>query len=82
MQRDDILKDVEKLCQEIFDNDQLSIDEKISADDIEEWDSFAHVSLIIALQNFFKIKFALGELQDIQNIGGLITLVQLKLDAT
>ena len=82
MVREKILEEVEKLCREVFDNSSVIIKEETSADEIEEWDSFAHVSLIMALQDFFKIKFALGELQDIQNIGELLSLIESKQDVS
>jgi len=49
-----------------------------SASDIEQWDSLAHINIILEIEKEFNIRFALGELQDLKSINGLIKLVESK----
>lgn len=44
------------------------IDDELSPETSAEWDSFNHVSLVLALENAFHIKFSSDE------IGGLLCL--------
>jgi len=46
---------------------------------VQDWDSLAHVNLVVAIQTFYKIKFVLGELQTLKNVGDMIDLIKGKL---
>ncbi len=39
------------------------------------WDSLAHVNLITAIEKCYKVKFALGELQRLKHVDGLVDLL-------
>ena len=67
-----------RIFQDVFDNEQLRVQKTTTASDIEGWDSLAHVSLIVAIERQFKIKFRLGEIQDLKNVGEMIELIQQK----
>lgn len=64
---------------DIFDQPNLTIGRQTSAADIEEWDSLAHVNLVVAVEKKFGIEFALGELQALKNVGEMIDLIAAKL---
>ena len=75
----DILEELQPIFQDIFEDDELSITAESNADTVEDWDSFAHVSLIAAIEQEFEIKFALGELEAMKNVGDMVELMQIKL---
>lgn len=74
----DTLTRVQGIFRDIFDNDALLISRLTGADDIEDWDSLAHVSLVVAMEKEFDIKFSLDELQQMMNVGTIIDLVERK----
>lgn len=39
------------------------------ADDIDGWDSLEHIDLIIAVERRFGIKFTMGEVNGMKNVG-------------
>ena len=45
-----ILKTLEKIFREVFDDEKLKITEKTKATDIEEWDSLNQIKLIIHMK--------------------------------
>jgi acyl carrier protein len=64
--------------QEIFDQvfiTTVSVTEKLSAKDIEEWDSLTHISLLVAVENKFSIRFGLGEVEAVENVGEFADLI-------
>ncbi len=71
----DILQQVEVIIKKTFDNDDVSITLETTADDVDEWDSMTHLELIDAIEKHFKVRFALGELQSLKNIGDMIKLI-------
>ena len=79
MTREDIFKGTQDIFRDIFGEDDIVIQDSTTSDDIEEWDSLNHINLVSAIEKEYKIKFALGELQSMKDVGMLIDLIQSKL---
>ena len=77
----DILAEIGPIFQDILDQPDLVIARDSNATTVEGWDSLAHVNLVTAIQQHYKIKFALGELQELKNVGEMIDLIAVKLRA-
>jgi len=75
----DIFKKIKTIFLDILRCDESEINENSSADEIDQWDSLAHIKLVLEIERQFEIKFLLGELQNLKNIKGLVNLVQSKL---
>lgn len=67
------------IFREVFDDSSLNIKRETTADDIDDWDSLSHLNLVIAVEMKFGVKFALGELQSLKNVGDMADLVDKKL---
>jgi len=74
---EDIMVKVSVIMNETFDSN-YTIDASTSGDDIDEWDSISHIELISELEKGFSVRFALGELQDLKNVGDMVSLIQEK----
>jgi len=74
--------DLQKVFRRVFDDDDLTISDSTSADDIDGWDSMAHINLIIAIENQFKIKFSAGEIATLarrgQTVGNMMEMLAAK----
>jgi acyl carrier protein len=79
MHRDELFNSIQEIFRDIFDEDDLIIQDKTNSDSIEEWDSLNHINLVSAIEKEFKIKFALGELMGLKNVGNMIDLMIEKL---
>lgn len=66
------------IFQDFFEQDDLTISRDTTASDISGWDSLAHINLIMTVENEFGIKFAIGELQSLQNVGQMLDLIKKK----
>ena len=75
----DILDKLQPIFQDIFEDDELLITVESNADTVEDWDSLAHIILIFEIEQEFEIKFALGELEAMKNVGDMVELLQTKL---
>ena len=69
---------VEGIFRDLFRDESLAIHAETSAKDIEGWDSLAHITLIVAIEKKFGIKFKLAELQELCNVGDILALVKTK----
>ncbi len=74
----DIHRVVEGIFRDFFRDEGLEIQSDTTAKDIEGWDSLAHITLIVAIEKKFGIKFKLAELHDVRNVGDILTLVKTK----
>jgi acyl carrier protein len=63
----------------VFANPALTISAEMTPNDIEGWDSMAHVNLMAAVESRFKIKFSQKELMTIGTVGDLARLIDNKL---
>jgi len=70
---------LEPVFREVFDDKSITLSRATTANDIDDWDSLTHMNLVIALELRFKIKFALGELQSLKNVGDMLDLINRKL---
>jgi acyl carrier protein len=70
--------DVIARLQTIFDNvflESVEVTPKLSAKDVPEWDSLTHISLLLAIEKGFGIRFNVGEVEGAQNVGELADLI-------
>jgi acyl carrier protein len=79
MTKDEILDSVSIIIREVLDLPDLDITEQTSAKDVDEWDSMTHIQLISTIEDRYKVRFALGELQSLKNVGDMIQLIQKKI---
>ena len=59
-----------------FELDPQKITINTSREEIEEWDSFAHVNLIIAIEKKFNKSFSVSDISDITNINDIYQLIK------
>jgi len=79
MTPEEIKGSVTQIFKDVLDNDTIVLFRETTARDIEEWDSLAHINLIVAIEKEFKIKFDLMELKPLQNVGELLDIIQRKI---
>jgi len=75
------LPGVQDVFRDVFDEPDLTITRASNAENVEDWDSMTHVNLVTAIEKRYKVKFALGELQELKNVGDLLDLLGKKLAA-
>lgn len=75
MERTEILKKVNDIFKEVFEDDSLIITEQTTANDIEDWDSLMHITLISAIEQAFGFKFAMKDVIGMQNVGEMLDIL-------
>lgn len=69
---------VQNIFIEVFDDEDLKISSSTNSEDIEEWDSLNHINLVLNIEKTFNIRFQIGEIQALKNVGELIELLKEK----
>jgi acyl carrier protein len=76
----DVLAELQPIFEEALDEPGLAVTRESNAMNTPNWDSLAHISIIEMVERRFQVKFALGELQDLKEVGDLVDLVVAKAD--
>lgn len=75
MDKQEIIKRLNEVFRDVFDDDSIVISERTTADDIEDWDSIEHINLISAVEREFKIRFTMGEVSGMKDVGEMIDII-------
>lgn len=78
MERSQILEKLTLICRDVFGDRALVLTEDTTADDVEGWDSFNHVNIIVATEITFGIKFMTTEIETLRNVGELVAAIERK----
>ena len=81
MDRQEIFSRLAELIADILDLDAVTLADGTTADDVDGWDSIAHIKLIIALEGELGIRFTAEEAAAPENVGKFVDLIQRKVDA-
>ncbi|MGH1402755.1 MAG: acyl carrier protein [Alphaproteobacteria bacterium] len=73
------LQKIDVLFKEFFNDEKIEVTTNTTAADVNGWDSLAHINLIITIENEFNVKFAIGELHSLQNVGQMVSLIDTKI---
>ena len=50
--------------------------ESTTADDIEDWDSLTHITLISEIESEFGFKFAMKDVLGMKNVGEMLDIIE------
>lgn len=75
MTEQEIYDELTTVFRDVFDDETITLTRETTADDIDGWDSQAHVTLVVATEIHFKIKFKTAELESLRNVGDFVRLI-------
>lgn len=64
-----------EVFRDVFDDDSIDISPYTTADDIEDWDSIEHITLIGAVEDEFNMRFKMGEVSGMNNVGEMMKII-------
>lgn len=75
MTREEVFAKVDEVFQDVFDDENIHVNDETTADDIEDWDSLEHINLVVAVENAFGMKFTMGEVTGMKNVGEMVDII-------
>lgn len=75
MDMNDMVTRLTEVFRDVFDDDSIVISPRTTADDIEDWDSIEHITLIGAVEEEFGMKFKMGEVSGMNNVGEMMKII-------
>ena len=79
MNQDPIMAAVAQIIRELLDLPDLVVTAATSAKDVDGWDSFNHINIVVAIESHFGIKFNTAEFETMADVGALARLIHDKL---
>ena len=79
MTHEEIMEKITVIFREVFDDSSLVITDATNSEDIEDWDSLEHITLVVSMEREFDMKFDLKEVNKLANVGEMADLIASKL---
>ncbi len=78
MEANEIVSRLTPIFRDVFNDDGLVVDERMTAADVPSWDSLSNINMIIAVEKAFSAKFSIKDVRNLKNVGELIELIKRK----
>ena len=75
MTREEVFERLNKVFQEVFDDETIEVNDDTTSEDIDDWDSFEHINLIVAVEEDFSIKIPMGKVVTMKNVGEMADII-------
>ncbi len=79
MDKNVIIEKLSAIFHEVFNDNNIVLQDAMTANDVENWDSLTHMLMITKVEEVFGIKFKLKELNKLKKVGDLINTIDSKL---
>lgn len=81
MDREEVFVRLNEVFQDVFDDESITVTDATTADDIEDWDSLEHINLLAAVEQEFGMKFNMGQVVSMKNVGEMADIIISQLNA-
>ena len=75
MEKQEIIEKITVIFREVFSDNNIVINDEMTANDVENWDSLTHMLMITKVEEEFGIKFKLKELNKLKQVGDIVSLL-------
>ena len=75
MSKEEIFEKLNEVFRDVFDDEDITVDETTTAADIEDWDSLSHIMLLSSIEDEFDVQFDMKAVQGLKNVGAMADLI-------
>lgn len=75
MSREEVFERVNNVFRDVFDDETIVVNDTTTSNDIEDWDSLEHINLVVAIEQEFGMKFNMGEVTTMKNVGEMVNII-------
>ncbi|MBQ7615497.1 MAG: acyl carrier protein [Butyrivibrio sp.] len=79
MTREEVFEKINEVFRDVFEDDDITVTDSTTAADIEDWDSLEHINLVNAIEQEFGIKFNMGQIVSMKNVGEMADIIMSKI---
>ncbi len=75
MTRQEVYERLNKVFREELDDETIELHDETVASDVDGWDSFEHVNLIVAVEEEFQFKIPMNKVISMKNVGEMVDII-------
>ena len=75
MSREEVYERLNAVFADVFDDEELTVNDETTATDVEGWDSLVHITLIDAVEEEFDISFDMKTIVKLKNVGEMVDVI-------
>lgn len=75
MKREEVFEKLLGVFRDVFDDESIEVTESTTSNDIADWDSLEHINLIAAVEQEFHVKFNMGQVVSMKNVGEMADII-------
>jgi acyl carrier protein len=72
----DTLNTLTRILRDLLSDDSIVLTMETKREEVANWDSFAYVSFIVAVEIEFGTKFGVAEVESFQNVGAIVRRIR------
>ena len=71
-----VYEKLNEIFRDVFEDDSIVVQATTTAADIEDWDSYEHINLVNAVEQAFGIKFTMGQVVSMKDVGEMVGIIR------
>ena len=75
MDKTSVLVRLQEIFRAVFDDPAIVLTPETTADDIPQWDSMNHITIVVEAERQFGLKFRTAEIEELRNVGDFVMLI-------
>ncbi len=75
MTREEVYERLNSVFRDVFDDESIEVHDETTSNDIEDWDSFEHINLVVAVEDEFSFKIPMGKVITMKNVGEMVDII-------
>lgn len=75
MTREKVFERLNNVFREVFDDESIEVFDETVADDIDGWDSFEHINVVMGIEDEFGFKIPINKVVSMKNVGEMVDLI-------
>jgi acyl carrier protein len=80
MQETEILDQLTEVFQDVFDSDDITLTPELTPSEIPGWDSARYITLVVATEARFRVRFDPAELESMKTVGDFVRRIKSKVE--
>ena len=80
MTREEVYETLNGGFQDVFDDESIEVNDETTSEDVDGWDSLEHINLIAAVEQEFGVKFSMGQVVSMKNVGEMVDIILSQID--
>ena len=68
----EILDLLTQILRDLLSDDSITLTMQAKRDDVRNWDSFAYINFIVAVESQLGVRFSVAEIESFQDVGAIV----------